>query len=94
MQPCARSPTRPKRLKENKRRQFGDLIIMTGADALDIETLAGALLAMVQTKDAGQRESWRKHGAEFFRGKAPKPVEATRDDTKRAAAGDGSGTQA
>ena len=81
-----------KALKENKRRQLGDLIIMAGAGTLDVETLAGALLAMVQTKDAVQRESWRKHGAEFFRGKTSKAVEATRDDAQRAAPGDGSRT--
>jgi hypothetical protein len=56
-------------LKENKRRQLGELIVATGADALDMETLAGGLLAMVENKDAAQKESWRKQGAVFFRGK-------------------------
>lgn len=79
-------------LKENKRRQLGDIVIETGADELDVETLAGALLAMVQTKDAVQKEGWRKHGAEFFRGKAAKSLEADRDDAKRAAEGNGGGT--
>ena len=41
-----------KALKENKRRQLGELIVATGADALDMETLAGGLLAMVETNDA------------------------------------------
>ena len=59
-----------KALKENKRHQLGELIVATGADALDMETLAGGLLAMVETSDAAQKESWRKHGAAFFRGKA------------------------
>ena len=59
-----------KALKENKRRQLGDLIVATGADALDIETLAGGLLAMVKTSDAPQKDAWRKQGVAFFR-KAP-----------------------
>jgi hypothetical protein len=80
-----------KALKENKRRQLGDIVIETGADVLDVETLAGALLAMVQTKDAAQRQDWRKHGAEFFRGKASKPVEETGDDAKRPAKGNRGG---
>src|SRR6185312_5149383 len=74
-----------KTLKENKRRQLGDLVIETGADALDVETLAGALFAVIQTKDAAQRENWRKAGTEFFRSKTSKSVEATGDDPKRAA---------
>ena len=35
-------------LKENKRRQLGELIMATSADGLDLETLAGGLLAMVE----------------------------------------------
>ena len=31
-------------LKENKRRQLGELIVATGADGLDMEMLAGGLL--------------------------------------------------
>lgn len=46
-----------KALKENKRRQLGDIVIETNADTLDVETLTGALLAIVQTKDAAQKES-------------------------------------
>ena len=40
---------------------------MTGADALDLDTLAGALLAAV--KDASTtatQEAWRREGAQFF----------------------------
>ena len=59
-----------KTLKENKRRRLGDLIVATGADALDVETLAGGLLVMVKTADTAQKENWRKQGAAFFR-KAP-----------------------
>lgn len=54
-------------LKENKRKQLGDLIVATGADALDIEILAGALMAAVQTTDTAQKQGWKKAGAEMFR---------------------------
>ncbi len=56
-----------KALKESKRRQLGDLIVATGADSLDIETLAGGLVAMVQTTDTAQKNLWKKQGGEFFR---------------------------
>jgi hypothetical protein len=77
-----------KALKENKRRQLGDLIMATGADALDIETLAGGLLVIVETRDAGQKEAWRKRGAEMFRGKEREPANGARSDAERPAASD------
>lgn len=42
----------------------------TGADALDVDILAGALLHAVTVKDAATKEGWRKAGAAFFLGKA------------------------
>ncbi len=66
-------------LKDRKVRQLGELVIATGADALDIETLAGALLAMADTTEAARKDSWRKRGAGFFhrqraeRGRPPAP---------------------
>jgi hypothetical protein len=60
-------------LKERKVRQLGELVIATGADALDVETLTGALLALAETKDAARAESWRKRGAGFFRRKLVGP---------------------
>jgi hypothetical protein len=68
-----------KALKDNKRRQLGELIMATGADGLDIETLAGGLLAMVDTTDVIQKERWRKHGAAFFRKKSSQPAGRDRD---------------
>ena len=59
-----------KALKETKRRQLGELIVATGADGLEVEILAGGLLAMVKTTDTAQKEAWRKEGSAFFR-KAP-----------------------
>lgn len=55
-----------KLLKERKVQQFGELVIATGADALSVEQLTGALLAAVETKDAATLEGWRKRGAAFF----------------------------
>ena len=55
-----------KLLKERRVRQLGELVIATGADALDAEILTGALLGAVATKDAGAKEGWRKAGASFF----------------------------
>jgi Conjugal transfer protein TraD len=81
-------------LKESKRRQLGELIVATGADALDMETLAGALLAMVSTDDAVQKESWRQRGAAFFRGTAPPSADKSRRDPKGGPASDGGQTSA
>ena len=71
-----------KTLKENKRKQLGDLIIATGADALDIEMLAGALMAAVQTSDAIQKAAWKKEGAEMFRkAKAAQSADASQPES-------------
>lgn len=56
-----------KALKTKKQSQLGELVIATGADALSIEQLAGALLDAAGA-DAGRKEAWRKNGAAFFRG--------------------------
>jgi len=63
-----------KALKERRVRQLGELVATTGADALDADLLAGALLDAVASKDAATREGWRKAGAAFFRGKQRKPA--------------------
>jgi len=55
-----------KSLKERKVRQLGELVAATGADTLDVETLAGGLLAMVEANDPARKESWRKRGQAFF----------------------------
>ena len=57
---------RTKAVKENKRRQLGELVVATGADTLDIDTLAGALLAIVKASPA-QKTTWREQGERFFR---------------------------
>jgi hypothetical protein len=55
-----------KQLKSRKVLQLGELVIATGADALDPETLTGALLGVVKANDAKEREAWRVSGAAFF----------------------------
>jgi hypothetical protein len=56
-----------KALKTKKQSQLGELVTATGADALSIEQLAGALIEAVGG-DAVRKEAWRKSGAAFFRG--------------------------
>jgi hypothetical protein len=60
---------RAKALKERRVSQLGELVIAAGADRLEIETLAGALLAAVKA-DAAARDGWRRAGAAFFQGQA------------------------
>ena len=61
-----------KQLKERRVQQLGELVIATGADAQDAETLAGALLEIKDTHDAARKESWRKRGNAFFQSTARK----------------------
>jgi hypothetical protein len=56
-----------KALKTKKQGQLGELVVATGADALSIEQLAGAMLDAIGA-DAARKEGWRKSGAAFFRG--------------------------
>ncbi|MBB5707674.1 hypothetical protein FHR21_003041 [Sphingopyxis panaciterrulae] len=73
-----------KTLKERRVRHLGELVIATGADALDADMLAGALLGAVAVKDTSVEEGWRKAGARFFQRGASKA--AARSD--RGAAND------
>jgi DNA-binding protein H-NS len=59
-----------RQLKERRVQQLGELVTATGADAIDTETLAGALLVIAETDDAARKETWRKRGASFFQSKA------------------------
>jgi len=40
--------------------------------------LAGALIALAETKEAGKREAWAKRGAAFFQGRARRTAPAVR----------------
>jgi hypothetical protein len=61
-------------LKARKVQQLGELVISTGADALSAEELAGALIVLAETKDAGKREARAKRGAAFFQGRSRRSV--------------------
>ncbi len=77
-----------RQLREQKLRQLGELVIASGADALPIEQLAGALLSAADTKDAATKEGWRKRGAAFFQ-RAATPRSGADGNRQRAAPGDG-----
>ncbi|QNT71202.1 conjugal transfer protein TraD [Defluviicoccus vanus] len=72
-------------LKSRKVQQLGELVIATGADALTADELAGALMVVTETKDAGKREAWAKRGAAFFRGRARRSAPSPDRDTGGAA---------
>ena len=60
---------------------LGELVIATGADSLSVDELAGALIVLTETKDAGKREAWARRGAAFFqggRGELHRQLSATR----------------
>ena len=60
--------SRAQQLNARKLVQLGELVTATGADALTIEELAGALLAIATNTEAQRREGWRRRGAAFFSG--------------------------
>jgi DNA-binding protein H-NS len=70
-----------KLLKSRKVQQLGELVIATGGDTLDPDTLTGALLGIAKTKDAKEREAWRAAGAAFFRGQSRKTDRGIQTDT-------------
>jgi Conjugal transfer protein TraD len=80
---------RAKQLKERRVQQLGELVIATGGDTMDAETLAGALLSIVETTDAAKKESWRKRGSAFFQGTARKRGEGTEVQQDGARTADG-----
>ena len=77
---------RARGLKAKRIEQLGSLVTATGADTIDLETLAGALLDAVAVKDTDAKEAWRAKGAAFFQRRGRKGGGA--------AAIDGSGAQA
>ncbi|WP_421999068.1 conjugal transfer protein TraD [Reyranella sp.] len=50
--------------------QLGELVIATGADALNANELAGALVVLAETTDAGKRDAWAKRGVAWFQSKS------------------------
>ena len=80
---------RARLLKERKLHQLGELVIATGADALPVEQLAGALLAAVEIKEAAVTEGWRKRGAAYFQSRTRTDARRNCGDARGAPAGDG-----
>ncbi len=74
-----------RQLKARKREQLGELVIATGADALPMEQLAGALLLAVEAIDGSTKEGQRTRGAAFFRAKPGSRPSARRDGSTHAA---------
>jgi DNA-binding protein H-NS len=68
-------------LKCRKIQQLGELVIATGADSLNTDELAGALIVLTETKDTGKREAWARRGAAFFQGRARRNASATDRNT-------------
>lgn len=71
---------RAKLLRARKIQQFGELIEATGADALEPDLLAGALLGVVAEKDKATTMAWSEAGARFF-------LETSRRSSRRARGG-------
>ena len=57
---------------------------------LSTDELAGALIVLAETREAGKREAWAKRGAAFFQGRARRSAPATERDTGGAPAQQGS----
>jgi hypothetical protein len=64
-------------LKTRKVQQLGELVIATGADSLTANELAGALIVLAETKEAGKRETWARRGAAFFQSRTRRNAQAT-----------------
>ena len=70
---------RSKLLRSRKIQQFGELIEATGADALEPDLLAGALLNVVAEKSQATTAAWRNAGAAFFRETSRRPSRRARE---------------
>ena len=75
---------RAKALKGRRVSQLGELVIATGADRMEMEVLAGALLASAKA-DAATRDGWRRAGSSFFQRETRPPGGAHRNRERRAA---------
>ena len=68
-------------LKSSKVRQLGELVISTGADALSAAELAGALIVLAESADAGKKEAWAGRGDAHFQGRSRRTASAPDRDT-------------
>ena len=69
-------------LKSRKVLQLGELVIATGADTLSADELAGALIVLAETKDAGKREAWARRGVTFFQSRVRRTAPTTDRNTE------------
>lgn len=81
---------RTKLLRDRKLTQLGELVVATGADALPIELLAGALLAATNMRDAGTKGAWQQRGAAFFQRSQRGAAASDKSGVRGGAAGNGS----
>ncbi len=73
-------------LKSREVQQLGKLVIAAGADALSADELAGALIVLAETKEAGKREAWARRGAAFFQSRSRRNAPTTDRNTDGAPA--------
>ena len=76
-------------LKMRKVQQLGELVIATGADQLSTDELAGALVAIAETKDTSKREAWAKRGVTFFESRSRRTAPASQRNPRGAPAQSG-----
>ena len=82
---------RERALKARKVEQLGALVVATGADALDLEVIAGMLRhGVMEARVNAVKESWREDGAMFLRGRGRKGHGASDSDGSGAQAKHGS----
>ena len=78
--------SKARELKTRKVQQLGELVVATGADTLTTSELAGALIVLAETKEAGKREAWARRGATFFQSRARRIAPAVERHTGSARA--------
>jgi hypothetical protein len=61
--------------------RLGELVVSTGADVLGADELAGALIVLAETEDAGMKKAWAERGATFFRGGPRRAASVPDSDT-------------
>ncbi|QPC95359.1 hypothetical protein GA829_31905 [Mesorhizobium sp. INR15] len=66
------------------------MVIATGADQLSRDELAGALVAIAETKDTAKREAWAKRGVTFFESRSRRVAPASQRNHRGAPAQPGS----
>ena len=81
-------------LKTRKVQQLGELVIATGADELNAQELAGALIVLAETKEPGKSEAWAKRGVTFFQNRSRRTAPASQRNTDGAPAQPGSAQSA